>query len=44
MLTKKELIEKSIDFASFLENIDIEKKYMKQYFKLNSDKIEFTNQ
>lgn len=44
MLTKKELVEKSIDFASCLENMNIEKKYMKQYFKLNSDKIRGTNQ
>lgn len=40
MLTKKEFIVKPIDFNSYLENLDIEKKYMKQYFKLNSSKIE----
>lgn len=44
MLTKKEFDIKRIDFSDFIEKLEVEKKYLKKYFRLNSNKIEETNQ
>ncbi|WP_116768969.1 hypothetical protein [Maribacter litoralis] len=43
MFTKKELITKEIDFSYFKESLNSEKKYLEQYFEINSEKISETN-
>ncbi len=43
MLTQKEFEIKRIDFTNFVEKMETEKKYLKNYFRLNSNKIEETN-